>query len=91
MRIDQKFWKQIERYHQEGERDSSVAKATGCSSRGAGFDSQHLHSGSQPSVTQGCNRHALLTSLNIVHTWYRHSCTPNTNPLQKKKSIKNFL
>ena len=32
-------------------RDSAVVGGTGCSSRGPGCDSQHLHSGPQPSVT----------------------------------------
>ena len=34
-----------------GWRGGSAVKSTGCSSRGAGFNSQHPHGGSEPSVT----------------------------------------
>jgi hypothetical protein len=34
-----------------GWRDGSAVKSTGCSRRRPGFDSQHPHSGSQPSAT----------------------------------------
>jgi hypothetical protein len=33
-----------------GEKSSSVAKSTGCSSRGPEFNSQQPHGGSQPSM-----------------------------------------
>jgi hypothetical protein len=35
----------------QGQREGSAAKGTGCSCRGPGFSSQHLQGGSQPSVT----------------------------------------
>ena len=38
-------------HQEELERDCSVVRCTGCSSRGPRFDSQHPHDGSQPSVT----------------------------------------
>jgi hypothetical protein len=61
--------------------NGSAVRSTGCSSRGPGFHSQHLHSSSQPSVTpfsvdlmpsSGLFRHCMY----MVH---KYTCMQNTH------------
>jgi hypothetical protein len=62
---------------ERGQRDGSVVKSTGCSSRGSGFDSQHLHSSSQPSLTPVLGRaNAVLWLLRVpgTHMKHEHTC-----------------
>ena len=40
-----------QQHDSRGDRDGSVVKSTGCSSRGPGFDSQHLYGTSEQPVT----------------------------------------
>jgi hypothetical protein len=53
-----------------GLRDGSEVENTGCSSRRPGFNSQHPHGSSQPSVTP------LSGDLKPSH---RHTCSQNIN------------
>jgi hypothetical protein len=42
-------------------------KSTGCSSRGPGFDSQHLHGGSQPPMTPVPGDLLAISGARVVH------------------------
>lgn len=51
--------------------DVSVVTSNGCSPKGPGFNSQHLHGGSQQSVTPVPeDQMLLLASTGTVYMWY---------------------
>jgi hypothetical protein len=63
--------------------------STGCSSRGSGFDFQHLHGILQLSVTPVLVGDTLFypPSAPSIYTVHRHICRQNTH-IQKMKNLK---
>ena len=72
---------QFKNMNSRGWRDDSAVKSTGCSSRGPGFNSQHLHGSSQLSVTP--------VPGDVMST-YRHICRPSSMRIKINESLKNI-